>query len=178
MCMAVVYLGFGSNQGDKLFYIIEAIKAIEARVGKVLDCSPIFQSEAWGFESENVFLNLAVKVDSGLHAKQILRIIQEIEQSLGRERSCSGYSDRTIDIDILLLEDTQISTPELRIPHSQMIKRQFVLQPLEMIASEVIHPVEKVSIKELAARCTDKTIIKEVYSKAEIMRLIKLDYPL
>ncbi len=176
--MAVVYLGLGSNQGDKLFYIIEAIKAIEARVGKVLDCSPIFQSKAWGFESKNVFFNLAVKVDSSLQAKQILRSIQKIEQLLGRQRFGPGYSDRTIDIDILLLEDAQISTPDLQIPHPQMIKRQFVLQPLEMIASEATHPVEKASIRELAARCTDNTIIKEVYSKAEIMQMLKVDYPL
>ena len=136
--MHQVYLGLGTNLGDKEANLKAAIEEIRKRVGEVTSLSAFHASEPWGFESENSFLNAVCCVSTDLAPMELLHVTQEIERSLGRlKKSVNGiYSDRIIDIDILLYDDWHIDTPELTIPHPLMWERDFVMIPLREIAPE------------------------------------------
>ena len=136
--MHQVYLSLGTNLGDKEANLKAAIEEIKKRVGEVTSLSAFHASEPWGFESENSFLNAVCCVSTDLVPMELLHVTQEIERSLGRlKKSVNGiYSDRIIDIDILLYDDWHIDTPELTIPHPLMWERDFVMIPLREIAPE------------------------------------------
>ena len=133
-----VYLSLGTNLGDKETNLRMAVEEIVKRVGEVTSLSAFHASEPWGFESENSFLNAVCCVSTDLAPTELLHVTQEIERSLGRlKKSVNGiYSDRIIDIDILLYDDWHIDTPELTIPHPLMWERDFVMIPLREIAPE------------------------------------------
>ena len=137
--MHQVYLGLGTNLGDKEANLKAAIEEIRKRVGEIISLSAFYASEPWGFESENSFLNAVCCVMSDFSPMEILSITQQIERELGRKTKSVGgiYSDRMIDIDILLYDDLQIHTPELTIPHPLMWKRDFVMIPLREIAPHI-----------------------------------------
>ena len=137
--MHQVYLGLGTNLGDKEANLKAAIEEIRKRVGEITSLSAFHASEPWGFESENSFLNAVCCVHTDLSPMETLRTTQEIERSLGRlKKSTEGnYSDRVIDIDILLYDDLHIDTPELTIPHPLMWQRDFVMIPLREIAPDI-----------------------------------------
>ena len=137
--MHQVYLGLGTNLGDKEANLKAAIEEIRKRVGEIASLSAFYASEPWGFESENSFLNAVCCVMSDLSPMEILSITQEIERELGRKTKSVGgiYSDRMIDIDILLYDDLRIHTPELTIPHPLMWERDFVMIPLREIAPHI-----------------------------------------
>lgn len=136
--MHQVYLGLGSNLGDKEANLKAAVEEIGKRVGEVTSLSAFHASEPWGFTSENSFLNAVCCVLTDFSPMEVLRLTQDIERSLGRiKKSVDGqYSDRPIDIDILLYDDLHMNTPELTIPHPLMQKRDFVMIPLREIAPE------------------------------------------
>lgn len=136
--MHQVYLGLGSNLGDKEANLKAAVEEIGKRVGEVTSLSAFHASEPWGFTSENSFLNAVCCVLTDFSPMEVLRLTQDIERSLGRiKKSVDGqYSDRPIDIDILLYDDLYMNTPELTIPHPLMQKRDFVMIPLREIAPE------------------------------------------
>ena len=127
-----VYLGLGSNLGDKRENLACAIRLIGERVGKVLRVSSFIETEPWGFESDNAFVNAAVLCETNLTPRQVLRATQKIERELGRtHKSVAGhYADRLIDIDILLYDDLRVDEPDLQIPHPLMHERDFVMIPL------------------------------------------------
>ena len=133
-----VYLSLGTNLGDKETNLRMAVEEIAKRVGEVTSLSALHTTEPWGFESENSFLNAVCCVSTDLTPMELLHVTQEIERSLGRiKKSVNGiYSDRIIDIDILLYDDWHIDTPELTIPHPLMCERDFVMIPLREIAPE------------------------------------------
>ena len=133
--MHIVYLGLGTNLGDKKANLEMAVKEIGKRVGKVVSLSAFYATEPWGFESENSFLNAVCCVETSLLPFELLRVTQKIESDLGRKKkSVAGdYSDRTLDIDILLYDELQLETPDLKIPHPLMEKREFVMIPLREI---------------------------------------------
>ena len=137
--MHQVYLGLGTNLGDKEAHLKAAIEEIGKRVGEVTSLSAFHASEPWGFESENFFLNAVCCVSTDFQPTEVLAITQDIERSLGRlKKSLNGiYSDRVIDIDILLYDDLHIDTPELTIPHPLMWQRDFVMIPLREIAPDI-----------------------------------------
>lgn len=130
-----VYLGLGSNLGDKEGNIRLAVQKIEEQIGEVVRQSDFFVSEPWGFSSENAFVNAAVCSQTALTPHEVLQATQAIERSLGRTHKSVNreYHDRTIDIDILLYDDLQIETPDLSIPHPLMQERDFVMTPLREI---------------------------------------------
>ena len=136
--MHQVYLGLGTNLGDKEANLKAAIEEIRKRVGEVTSLSAFHASEPWGFESENSFLNAVCCVSTELVPMEVLHITQDIERMLGRLKKSIGgiYSDRVIDIDILLYDDLHIATPELTIPHPLMWERDFVMIPLHEIAPD------------------------------------------
>ena len=127
-----VYLGLGSNLGEKEENIHKAIKLIGERVGLVVRQSSLIMTEPWGFESDNAFVNAAVLCETMLTPRQVLRATQKIERELGRtHKSIAGhYADRLIDIDILLYDDLRVDEPDLQIPHPLMHERDFVMIPL------------------------------------------------
>lgn len=131
----MVYLGLGTNLGDKQKNLNDAIRMLENQVGEVEKVSSVIETEPEGFRSDNMFLNAVVKVRTALSPFEILDITQDVEKSLGRkEKSSNGiYHDRVIDIDILLYDDINISTPRLVIPHPRMTQREFVMTPLTEI---------------------------------------------
>ena len=143
----VVYLGLGSNLGDKKAHIRQAVRKIEELVGTVERQSALYETEPWGFRSENMFVNAVIRVRTELSPMQLLRVTQQIERELGKRRKhatrrdqcsmfndqCPTYSDRPIDIDILLYDDITVDEPELKIPHPLMQMRDFVMVPLREI---------------------------------------------
>ncbi len=131
----MVYLGLGTNLGDKQKNLNDAIRMLGNQVGEVEKVSSVIETEPEGFKSDNMFLNAVVKVRTALSPFEILDITQDVEKSLGRkEKSSNGiYHDRVIDIDILLYDDINISTPRLVIPHPRMAQREFVMTPLAEI---------------------------------------------
>lgn len=130
-----VFLGLGSNLGDKEENIHRAIKLISERVGLVVRQSSLISTAPWGFESENTFVNAVILCETELTPRQVLYATQKIERELGRKhKSVDGhYADRLIDIDILLYDDLRVDEPDLQIPHPQMLKRDFVMIPLREI---------------------------------------------
>ena len=131
-----VYLGLGSNLGDKAENIRKAISLIGERVGTVFRQSSLIETEPWGFQSENTFLNGVILVETTLTPRQLLKATQKIERDLGRKKksdSSKNYSDRPIDIDILLYDDLTVDEPDLKIPHPLMEQRDFVMIPLREI---------------------------------------------
>ncbi len=138
-----VYLGLGTNLGDKEANLHAAVRKINERVGEVTSLSAFYVTAPWGFSSENSFLNAACCVDTELSPLDVLRETQRIERELGRiTKSVAGnYSDRLIDVDLLLYGDLILHTPELELPHPLMTERRFVMEPLAEIAPEVVHPV-------------------------------------
>ena len=146
--MHKVYLGLGSNLGDREENICKAISLIDERVGKVLRQSSLIETEPWGFESSNRFLNGVILCETTLSPREVLKATQKIERELGRkkkskvegrrskvegQRSKVEYADRPIDIDILLYDDWKVDEPDLKIPHPLMQERDFVMTPLKEI---------------------------------------------
>ena len=142
-----VYLGLGSNLGDREANITRAIELIGKRVGLVIRQSSLIETEPWGFKSDNKFVNGVILVETTLTPRQLLTVTQKIERELDKRRKhstrrsqcsmfndqCSLYSDRPIDIDILLYDDLTIDEPDLKIPHPLMHERDFVMIPLSEI---------------------------------------------
>lgn len=149
--MATVYLGLGTNLGDKEANLRTAIYKLQERIGKQVSLSSFYETAPWGFESNHSFLNAAIGLETSLSPIEILHITQEIEKELGRtKKSVNGsYSDRLIDIDILLYDTLVLQTPELTIPHPLMTERDFVMKPLIEIAGNVIHPTRQKTLSEL-----------------------------
>lgn len=156
--MAKVYLGLGTNLGDKEQNLRDAVQKIEEQVGKVVSLSAFYVTAPWGFASENSFLNAAACVETELSPLEVLQETQMIERELGRtKKSVNGiYSDRLIDIDLLLYEDLVLSVisasgAELTLPHPLMAERDFVMKPLAEIAPGLVHPVLGKTMKELTS---------------------------
>ena len=156
--MAKVYVGLGTNLGDKEQNLRDAVQKIEEQVGKVISLSAFYVTASWGFTSENSFLNAAACVDTDLSPLAVLQETQAIERELGRtKKSVDGvYSDRLIDIDLLFYEDLVLSVTsptgaELNLPHPLMTERDFVMLPLAEIAPELVHPVFGKTMKEISS---------------------------
>ncbi len=149
--MADIYLGLGTNLGDKEQNLCQAINHIQERIGKVVSQSAFYSTAPWGFASNHSFLNAAILVNSSFSPFEILEISKRIEYEMGRiQKSENGvYSDRIIDIDLLLYDDLILDAPELRLPHPLMHERKFVMEPLVEIASEIIHPILKRTMRDI-----------------------------
>lgn len=138
--MSTLYLSLGTNLGDRRQNLKSALELIGSKVGTVVSASDIIETDPWGFESPNPFLNMVVKVETHLQPMDVLHATQQIERKLGRIKKTQDgeYHDRLIDIDILLYDNLVMKTPELTIPHPLMYERKFVMEPLAQIAPELV----------------------------------------
>ncbi|WP_455762914.1 2-amino-4-hydroxy-6-hydroxymethyldihydropteridine diphosphokinase [Prevotella disiens] len=130
-----VYLGLGSNLGNRKAILNDAIALVNERVGEVVRQSSFLETEPWGFESSNQFLNACLCVNTELAPRQLLEATQVIEKEMGRAHKTMNrkYQDRIIDIDILMIDDLKIDEPDLKVPHPLMEERDFVMIPLKEI---------------------------------------------
>lgn len=130
-----VYLGLGTNLGNREENIDRAYKMIEKRAGTIVRRSSLYKSLPWGFVSDNAFVNTVICIETKLSPLDLLYATQEIERSMGRtQKSVNGlYHDRIIDIDLLIYDDLCCSTPELTLPHPLIHDRPFVYEPLNEI---------------------------------------------
>lgn len=156
-----VYMGLGSNEGDRERLMRRAMELLQERIGTVVCQSALYETEPWGFVSPHPFLNAAVEVRTALSPAEVLAATQQIECELGRRRksTAGGYADRPMDIDLLLFDDCVLEADytlpgeagpvHLSLPHPLMHERAFVLQPLADIAPEAVHPVLHRSVRSL-----------------------------
>jgi len=158
--LRTTYLSLGSNLGNKLENLQNAIDLIDDKIGSVIKISSVYSSKSWGFKSDD-FLNICLEVSTSLNPEDLLNSIHKIEKKLGRIKSNKvAYSARTIDIDILLFENEIIFSQELIVPHKEMLKRKFVLIPLAEICPNLIHPIEKQTIKTCLKNCSDSSEVR------------------
>lgn len=153
--MSLAYLHLGSNIGDRLAYLAKAVGLIQKHIGTIISRSSLYETQAWGNVAQDAFYNLAVCVETSHTPEQILEDIHKIESEMGRTRE-EKWGPRTIDIDILLVDDIVVNKPSLNIPHKHMANRNFVLIPLMEIAGEVLHPTLEKTIEELYFDCKDE----------------------
>ena len=159
-----VILSLGSNQGNRLATIQSCIDLIHKEVATVVKVSKIYETPAWGFESEP-FYNAAILIHTSKSAQKILKQVLKVETKLGRVRSKEfGYQARMIDVDIIAFDEEIISTETLQVPHPLMQNRKFVLQPVFDLGLNWEHPTLKKSIAQLLLQTEDKSEIKAVHS--------------
>tara|TARA_B100000795_G_scaffold162854_1_gene122361 strand:- start:1451 stop:1936 length:486 start_codon:yes stop_codon:yes gene_type:complete len=158
--MNIVFLQLGSNLGDRELLLKDAILAIENRVGDIVNFSKVYESAPWRVEGQDNFLNQILKIKTTLLACEVLSIVLNIEEQLGRVR-IEKWGERLIDIDIVFYNDSIIETPELCVPHKHLHERMFVLKPLHEIAPEMVHPKYNKTIDELLKICKDTELVKE-----------------
>ncbi len=147
-----VFLGLGTNIGDKHGNLTRAIETLSLALGHYTALSSFIETEPWGFESENSFLNCVVAFMTDKSPMQLLDITESAERQLGRSvKSIGGvYNDRIIDIDILLYGEEIVDCERLKIPHPLMHERSFVMTPLCEIAPNALHPVFRKRVAEIA----------------------------
>lgn len=160
----ITYLSLGTNQGNKLENLQNAIELIAKKVGCITKIASVYKTASWGFESAD-FYNTCIEVSTHLTPKNLMQTLLNIENKLGRTRkNKEGYSDRPIDIDILLFGNKTIISKNVMVPHPRMLERKFVMIPLVEIAPNVTHPTENKILTECLKNCNDSSeisIIKE-----------------
>ena len=152
------YLNIGSNTGNRRDNLYRAVAFLVAGTsgGAV---SSIVESEPWGFESDNRFLNLGVKLSSDIEPQQMLERIHDIERRLGsaaHRNADGGYIDRLVDIDIVAIDDMVIDTPVLQVPHPHLPERDFFLRPMMQLAPDWRHPVNGLTAAEMLEKMSSK----------------------
>jgi len=155
------FLGLGSNLGQKRESLRKALALLRKEGIRVLRSSSLYKTEPVDNPNQPRFYNQVIEVDADFSPLELLKLIKEIEQRMGRKASAQK-APRKIDIDILLAEDTVIRTRELVIPHPRMDKRNFVLVPLGEIAPGIVHPVLKAKIEDLARKSEDTSLVKKL----------------
>jgi 2-amino-4-hydroxy-6-hydroxymethyldihydropteridine diphosphokinase len=148
--MPIVYIGIGSNIGDRRSSCLKAIALLEAGGVKVLKRSSLHETEPWGVKEQPRFLNMAIEAETGMAPRELLSFLKKIEDQMGRTRTVK-WGPRTIDLDILFYGDMIIREPDLEIPHPFMHARDFVLEPLCEIAPQKVHPLLHRTVAKLTA---------------------------
>lgn len=153
------YLSLGTNQGNKLENLQNAIDLIADKVGSIQKISSVYKTASWGFDSDD-FFNICLKVTTQHPPEKLMQTLLTIEKDLGRKRKdTNAYIDRNIDIDIMLIDDEIIFSKIVTIPHPKMLERKFVLIPLIEIAPNTIHPIEKKELTICLQNCSDSSDI-------------------
>jgi 2-amino-4-hydroxy-6-hydroxymethyldihydropteridine diphosphokinase len=159
--MNQAYLLIGGNQGDRMHYLEQAARLIQAECGQLVSRSSVYETAPWGITDQPTFYNQALELETTHGAMRLLELLLIIERKMGRERH-EKYGPRTIDIDILFFNQDIIESPALTIPHPQLHHRRFALQPLDEIAPQWIHPVLQKSVHTLLLQCNDPLDVKKI----------------
>ena len=174
-----VVLSIGSNQGNRLANIESCIALIHQEVGTVIEVSKLYETPAWGFESD-AFYNCALLLHSNLSAQKILNQVLKVEKQLGRIRlNQEGYQSRIIDIDLIVFDNEIIESEKLTIPHPLMQNRNFVLLPMRDLKLDWKHPVFHKTINELIASTPDDsscTVVQDLKSPLQEIPLENYNY--
>ena len=165
--MIKLYILLGGNLGDKWKVFSETRERLNQQVGTITNQSAIYETEPWGFESDDIFWNQVIEIETSLSPEKVLQQTQQIERELGRIRKANQYDSRIIDIDILFYGDQIIKTENLVVPHPRIQERKFALVPLCEIAPELIHPVFQKSIRQILNECTDSLKVEKVSDFSE-----------
>ena len=160
--MIKLFVLLGGNLGDKPKLFSETRDRLNQIVGTITRESSIYETEPWGFESENNFWNQVLEISTSLGAEEVLQKTQAIELESGRIRKSGKYESRCMDIDLLFYGDQIISLENLIIPHPRIQERKFVLIPLVEIASNLKHPVIMKSIGQLLNECSDALKVNKI----------------
>ena len=160
--MKTVFLGIGTNLGEREENLRKAITLIGEHIGIITRVSSVYETEPWGFKSETTFLNIVVIAETKLTPSGLLGRILMIEAMMGRLREGTVYKSRVIDIDILFFGNRIFENKVLTIPHPKIQDRRFVLVPLSEIAGELVHPVLNKSIQELLKDCKDNSKVLKI----------------
>ena len=153
-----VYLALGSNLGDRLANLKQAIAALTPQMD-VKAKSPVYETPPWGYENQPKFLNQVIQATTYLEPEPLLKHLKRLEVALGRKASVPN-GPRSIDMDILFYDDLILNKPSLIIPHPRLHERPFVLLPLLDLAPDIVHPVRKQSVRDMAALCNTEGIEK------------------
>ena len=158
------FILFGSNMGDKNKIYAQACLLINNRCGRIVAQSSAYESEPWGFEAKEWFLNRLLVVDTVLEPEAMMRQLLDIEAELGRVRhpEAGGYTSRTADLDILYYGSRIVLTDSLTIPHPRLHQRRFALLPLCEVAPEFVHPAFNMTQTELLKRCFDFSEVRKI----------------
>lgn len=156
----IVYIALGSNLGDRPANLKQAITSLTPQM-EVKAKSSVYETPPWGFEDQPKFLNQVIKVKTYLEPEPLLKHLKRLEIALGRKESFPN-GPRLIDLDILFYDDRVLNTPSLVIPHPRLQERGFVLLPLMEIEPDLVHPVSKKTVREMAAQCNMDGIEKIV----------------
>lgn len=154
-----IFLSLGSNLGDRQKNMLSAMQFIDDEIGKISRKSSFYETEAWGNQDQDAFINAVIQLSSTFTAHQVLDIINSIERKLGRVRR-EKWGPRIIDIDIIYFDDQIISMHDLVVPHPLMQKRKFVLIPLAEIVPEFVHPRLLKKNAELLNECDDQSEVR------------------
>lgn len=154
-----VYIALGTNLGDRQENLQQALLALKARV-RILECSPVYETEPWGYTDQPAFLNQVIHGETELPPLELLDFLKEIEQDMGRNTEFR-YGPRIIDLDILFYADLHYQGPRLEIPHPRLGERAFVLVPLAELAPRLCHPQTGSTVQELLEK-TGSSGIQEV----------------
>jgi 2-amino-4-hydroxy-6-hydroxymethyldihydropteridine diphosphokinase len=154
-----VYLGLGSNLGDRAKFLRRALLELQEIV-EIQKCSSVYETQPSGMASANAFYNMAVKVITPFSPPRLLHAVKSIERKLGRSPA-THLKDREIDIDILLYENLYYEEHELQVPHPGLPERKFVLVPLKEIGAEATDPFTGTSMASLLRKCPDKSQVRK-----------------
>lgn len=146
--MSVAYIGIGSNVGKRKENCYRALTLLKQQCINITKMSSFHETEPWGYENQPLFLNMVIEAETELGPRELLKTLQKIEKTLGREKFFK-WGPRAIDLDILLFDNMTVQGNDLMIPHPLMHIREFVLKPLCEIAPALRHPVLKASVQEL-----------------------------
>ena len=158
---SVVIIGLGSNLSDRFAALSRALTLLKEEAGDIVAASSVWETEPWGFDAEDKFLNMVAVLETCRQPRQLMQLFRSIEGRMGRKRSGGGrYQSRIIDIDILLWQDRVISMPGLEVPHPKLADRRFVLEPLNEVAPDAVHPVTGLTVKEMHDLCADNSDVR------------------
>ena len=160
--MTKLYILLGGNLGNKQQVFSETWKRLEKQIGPITKRSAVYETEPWGFESNDMFWNQAIEIETELWPDEVLIQTHGIEEILGRIRKENQFDSRIIDIDVLFYGSEIVNQPDLQIPHPRIQDRKFVLVPLCEIAPELVHPVFKKTVCELLSECSDQLAVKKL----------------
>jgi 2-amino-4-hydroxy-6-hydroxymethyldihydropteridine diphosphokinase len=158
---STVIAGLGSNLGDRFAALGRAMELIGEEAGEITAASSVWESEPWGFDADELFLNMVVVIRTTLEPARMMQLFRSIEGRMGRKRSGGGkYESRIIDLDILLWDNRVITLPGLEVPHPKLHSRRFVLEPLAEVAPEATHPVTGLTVTEMLELCDDRSDVR------------------